>query len=166
MIKSNSSVNIINKKQALTIINIPNDKLNKNINCLNNYNKGLKKSSSLPKINFGNKNEIKNNDNENNKFNYLNLKYNGSDNSKNDLKKKKFVVINSHKVIESLQSISMPDDHYGQKLIDILENRINSGYYRNIKFNLRQGSQNSKLYTDYLNNMNKYNNDNKENNKI
>ena len=166
MIKSNSSVNIINKKQTLTIINIPSAKLNKNINYLNNYKKDLKRSSSLPKINFENKNDIKNNDNENNKCNYLNLKYNGLDNSKNELKKKKLMVINSHKVMESLQSISMPDDNYGQKLIDILENRINSGYYRNIKLNLGQSSENSKLYKDYLNSMNKYNNENKENNKI
>ena len=62
LIKSNSSVNIINKNQTLTVINIPSNNLQKNtINNLININKGLKRSSSLPKINFNNKNDIKNN---------------------------------------------------------------------------------------------------------
>jgi len=157
LIKSNSSVNIINKNQTLTVINIPSNNLQKNtINNLININKGLKRSSSLPKINFNNKNDIKNNnDSENNKCNYLYLKYNGSDNSQvNNLKRKKYMVLNPHKVMESLQSMSMPNDIYGQKLIDILENRINSGYYRKIKFNLGKNNENSKIYTDFLNDIN------------
>ena len=153
MIKSNSSINIINKQQTLTIINIPSNKFEKNsLNNLINQSQFLKRSSSLPKINIANKVDIKNNDNENNKCNLLYLKYGGADNSTiNNLKKKRFIPINSHKVIESLQSLSLPDDNYGQKLIDILENRINSGYYRKIKFNLSKNYDNSKIYND-LNN--------------
>ena len=170
LIKSNSCANIINKKQTLTVLNIPSNNLEKKvINNLINQNKTLRKSSSLPKINFNIKNDIKNNDSENNKCNYLYLQYNGSDNSQiNNLKKKKYMVINSHKVIESLQSISMPNDNYGQKLIDILENRINSGYYRKIKFNFGK-NENSQKYSDFQKDIyNKSNNknDNKKKEKI
>ena len=154
LIKSNSSTNMINKQQTLTVINIPTNNLEKNIiNNLVNQSKGLKKSSSLPKIYFNmeNKNQIINSNNkENNKCNFLYMKYNGNDNSKiNNLKNKKLMVINSHKVINSLQSLSMPDDNYGKKLIDILESRINSGYYRNIKFNFSNNNQVSRNYQKY-----------------
>ena len=152
MIKSNSSVNLINKQQTLTIINIPNTDLQKkNSNNLIYQNKSLKKSSSLKKINFFNKNESKNEYVENNNCNFINLKYTGSDHSNiNNLKKKKVIVINSHKVIESLKSISIPNDNYGEKLIDIIEKRVNSGYYRKIKFNL---GKKPKIYSDFENNI-------------
>ena len=152
VIKSNSSTNIINKHQTLTVINIPSNNLEKNIlNDLINQNKSLKRSSSLPKINFNidNKNEIKNNNIsiKDNNCNFLYMRYSGIDNSKlNNLKKKKYMVINSHKVIESLKSLSMPDDNYGKKLIDILESRINSGYYRKVKFNFGKNYQVSRNY--------------------
>ena len=34
------------------------------------------------------------------------------------------MVLNSHKIINSLKSISMPNDNYGTKLIDIIQQRI------------------------------------------
>ena len=60
------------------------------------------------------------------------MKYDGIDNNQiNENKKKKVVILNSHKIIESLRSISMPEDRYGQKIMDVLERRINSDFYRN-----------------------------------
>jgi len=163
MIKSNSSLNLINSEQTLTVINIPKNNLNKNIYQSRYFNR----SSSLPKLNFGNK--VNNNNDIDNKCNYLYLKFSGKDKSDKSYKKKKFMIINSHKVIESLQSISMPDDNYGQKLIDIIENRINSGYYHKIKSNFSSNnSSNSNLYNCQNNNYNKdiISSDNKnENNK-
>ena len=163
MIKSNSSLNLINSEQTFTVINIPKNNLNKNIY----KGKYFNRASSLPKLNFGNKSSI-NNDIDN-KCNYIYLKFTGKDKSNNIYKKKKFMVINSHKVIESLQSISMPDDHYGQKLIDIIESRINSGFYRKIKYNFNSNnSQNSNKYIYQNINYNKdiiSSNNNNENNK-
>ena len=157
VIKSNSSINILTNQQSLTVINIPsNNLIKKNQNTKIYQSKSIKRSSSsLPKINFGNKISLKNSDSENNKCNFLYLKYNGSDNSKiNNLKNKKIMVINPHKVIESLQSLSMPDDNYGKKLIDILENRINSGYYRNIKYNFGKNYENQKKSGNFNNDIN------------
>ena len=165
MIKSNSNINIMNKNKTLTVINIPSSSINNNNNYMINKNQNLEKSSSLQKIFYENKNDISKNNNikdnlENNKCNYLYLKYSGFDNSRNVVKNKKIITINSHKVIESLKSVSMPDDLYGQKLIDILEHRINSGNsgnYRKMKFQKAESSQSCK---DYLNEINekKYNN--------
>ena len=118
---STSNINIIDSTRTLSVINIPS-KIHQN--------KILKHSSSLPKLN------IKKEYFENNKCNYLVLKYTGRDNSKNELKKKKYLVINSHKVINSLKSYSMPNDIYGTKLIDVIQQRINSGFYRNYQLNV------------------------------
>ena len=157
MIKSNSCVNIINSDKTLTIINMPSNNINKGINY--NMNKKLKRLSSLPKMNFDKKNiEFKDNEIENDKCNYLYLKFNGIDNSKKSFKKRRFMLINSHKVIESLQTISMPEDNYGKKLIDILENRINSGYYRKLNYNFSNNSNNLNSYDNYFQNYNIDNN--------
>ena len=167
MIKSSSCLNLINSEQTLTVINIPKNNLNKNIF----KGKYFNRSSSLPKLNFGNKANI-NNDTDN-KCNYLYLKFTGNDKSDKNYKRKKFMMINSHKVIESLQSISMPDDHYGQKLIDIIENRINSGFYRKNKYNFNSNNnqnssiinyQNINYYKDIISSVNK-NEKNKDDNR-
>ena len=123
--KSNSTanMNVLNSNKTLSILNIP---------ARPSKNKCLKHSSSLPKLNVNNEYF------ENNKCNYLILKYTGVDNSKNEIKKKKYLVINSHKVINSLKSYSMPNDVYGKKLIDVIQQRINSGFYRNYKLNINQ----------------------------
>ena len=141
MVKSSSCMSLINSEQTLTVINIPKNNLNKNIY----QSKYFNRSSSLPKLNFGNKTNISNDTD--NKCNYLYLKFTGKDKNDKNYKKKKFMMINSHKVIESLQSISMPDDHYGQKLIDIIENRINSGFHHKNKFNFNSNiNQSSNIY--------------------
>ena len=123
--KSNSTINmnVLNANKTLSILNIP---------ALPNKNKCLKHSSSLPKLNINNEYF------ENNKCNYLILKYTGIDNSKNEIKKKKYLFINSHKVIDSLKNYLMPNDVYGKKLIDVIQQRINSGFYRNYKLNFNQ----------------------------
>ena len=126
--KSSSSINmnLMNANKTLSVINIP---------ARPSQNKYLKHSSSLPKLNINNEYF------ENNKCNYLVLKYTGKDNSKNEIKKKKYLVINSHKVINSLKSYSMPNDVYGKKLIDVIQQRINSGFYQNYKFNFSQSQK-------------------------
>ena len=122
LMKSNSTANMnkITSKKSLAVLSFPGKLPEK---------KYLKHSSSLPKLNINQEYF------ENNKCNYLVLKYTGIDNSKNEIKKKKYLVINSHKVINSLKSYSMPNDIYGTKLIDIIQQRINSGFYRNYKLN-------------------------------
>ncbi len=134
LVKSNSTSNINssssnNTNRSLTILNFPG--------------KILKNSSSLPKLN------IKEEYFENNKCNYLILKYRGIDNSKNEIKKKKYMVLNSHKIINSLKSISMPNDNYGTKLIDIIQQRINSGYYQKYKFYFKQKYQTISMNQTY-----------------
>ena len=140
LIKSNSSsnMNTLTSNRTLGILNIPAQTSQKRV---------LKQSASQPKLNI-NKEYF-----ENNKCNYLVLKYTGIDKSKNEIKKKKYLVINSHKVINSLKSYSMPNDIYGTKIIDIIQQRINSGYYRNYKINFSQKYQSIQLrQNDTINN--------------
>ena len=122
LIKSNSTTNInsLSSNKTLSIISFPSKM---------NQPKILKNSESQPRLNINHEYF------ENNKCNYLILKYTGEDNSKKDIKKKKYLVLNSHKVIDSLKSISMPNDNYGKKLMDVIQERINSGFYRNYRFN-------------------------------
>ena len=133
LIKSNSieNINPINPNRTLNVLYFPRKE---------NNNKYLKLSSSLPKLNIINKEYFVNN-----KCSYLILQYTGKDNSKNDIKKKKYLAISPHKVINSLKSYSVPNDIYGKKLIDVIEERINSGFYRNYNPNLN----NNKNYQDY-----------------
>lgn len=126
--KSNSSaymnpIKSINSNKSFTVLNFPGN----NFNPMNN--KKLKHSFSQPK--FGITQEYF----EKNKCNFLMLKYTGIDNSKNEIKKKKYLLINPHKVINSLKNYSMPNDVYGTKLIDVIQQRINSGSYHNYRFN-------------------------------
>ena len=126
--KSNSSaymnpIQSINSNKSFTVLNFPGN----NFNPMNN--KKLKHSFSQPK--FGITQEYF----EKNKCNFLMLKYTGIDNSKNEIKKKKYLLINPHKVINSLKNYSMPNDVYGTKLIDVIQQRINSGSYHNYRFN-------------------------------
>ena len=135
LIKSNSSLNInpINPNRTLNVLYLPRKE---------NNNRHLKHSSSLPKLNVINKEYFLNN-----KCNYLVLEYTGKDNSKNDIKNKKYLPINPHKVINNLKNYSVPNDMYGKKLIDVIEERINSGFYQNYKsdLNLNNKYQDSKI---------------------
>ena len=127
--KSNSSanMNLANPNKVFNVLSIPGN--------IQVKNKIIKPSASQPK--FGIKQEYF----ENNKCNYLMLKYTGKDNSNNDIKKKKYLLIHSHKVIDSLKNYSMPDDIYGKKLVDVIQQRINSGFYQNYRFNVSQKYQ-------------------------
>ena len=126
--KSNSiaNMNLIHPNKIFNVLSIPGNQVK---------NKVLKQSTSQPKL------AIKQEYFENNKCNYLMLKYTGIDNSKNDIKKKKYLLIHSHKVIDSLKQYSMPNDIYGTKLVDVIQQRINSGFYQNYKFNFSQKYQ-------------------------
>ena len=131
--KSNSSanMNLANPNKVFNVLSIPGN--------IHVKNKILKQSSSQPKL------SIKQEYFENNKCNYLMLKYTGKDNSNNDIKKKKYLLIHSHKVIDSLKNYSMPDDIYGKKLVDVIQQRINSGFYQNYRFNFSQKYQKVEL---------------------
>jgi len=131
--KSNSSanMNLANPNKVFNVLSIPGN--------IQVKNKIIKPSASQPK--FGIKQEYF----ENNKCNYLMLKYTGKDNSNNDIKKKKYLLIHSHKVIDSLKNYSMPDDIYGKKLVDVIQQRINSGFYQNYRFNFSQKYQKVEL---------------------
>ena len=131
--KSNSiaNMNLVNPNKVFNVLSIPGN--------IQVKNKILKQSSSQPKL------SIKQEYFENNKCNYLMLKYTGKDNSNNDIKNKKYLLIHSHKVIDSLKNYSMPDDNYGKKLVDVIQQRINSGFYQNYRFNFNQKYQKVEL---------------------
>ena len=131
LFESQSCKNIFNKNFSLFNTNNKTQNINQYI---------LKRNSSLPElknISFIDYSEI-------NKCNYIYLEYKGK-NYKNK-KKKTYIQINPHKLIEQLKSISIPFDIYGMKFVSNSEIKVN-------KYNDNDNNNHREDYLKYIKNI-------------
>lgn len=122
IISSSSCENIFNKN--LSILN-SNNKLEFS-NILNKHKLNIKKLNSLQGFNKLSKESNP----KQQKCNYIFLEYKGKINN-NEYKKKSYIQINPHKLIEQLRTLSMPFDVYGIKIFSVIDKYINKYSYLN-----------------------------------
>ena len=120
----------------------------------------INKNKSLPglkKVKVSNNNKLENKNYNN--FNHIYLEYKGKNNNKG-YKKKTYIQINPHKLIDQLKTISMPLDMYGIKIFSQLDKYINrysndnnhrEEYIKYVNKSRISNEQKENIYTDKLN---------------